>query len=266
MSWWRGPRPTARRRPWVWMGTGAGSFVPVKRPPPEAREADGLRVSVKAAVEKAASAAGGAPQMSAGAWRGGVISAGMDHSLRLKSDGTVWAWGRNSFGQLGDGTLADRLTPVKVSGLTGVVAISGGGYHSLALLSLRICIAREWCCMAALSPERLGVSSQFAHIGALGPVFPEGIAASPQAKKPATAGAGRASWGLPTLPVDPVRALPAFRLEGLDGVTAPKRAAGVELHLPARAPRRSAAPISRAVRRTCRATTKPSRGPWSWPS
>lgn len=37
-----------------------------------------------------------------------------------------------------------------------------------------------------------------------GPVFPEGIAAGPQAKKPATAGAGRASWGLPTLPVDPV--------------------------------------------------------------
>src|ERR1035437_4465968 len=63
---------------------------------------------------------------------------------------------------------------------------------------------------------------------ALGPVFPEGIAASPQAKKPATAGAERASWGLPTLPVDPVRALPAFRLEGLDGVTGFLHGAGHE--------------------------------------
>src|ERR1035437_9660889 len=40
-----------------------------------------------------------------------------------------------------------------------------------------------------------------------------------QAKRPATAEAGRASGGYPTLSVDPVGALPAFRLEGLDGVT-----------------------------------------------
>ena len=37
-----------------------------------------------------------------------AIAAGIDHNLAVKSDGTVWAWGRNSYGQLGDGTTTDR--------------------------------------------------------------------------------------------------------------------------------------------------------------
>ena len=57
------------------------------------------------------------------------------HSLALKADGTVWAWGRNSSGELGNGTTTDRTTPVQVTGLTGVVAIAGGYGHSLALKS-----------------------------------------------------------------------------------------------------------------------------------
>jgi hypothetical protein len=55
------------------------------------------------------------------------------HSLALKSDATVWAWGSNSAGQLGDGTKTNRSTPVQVSGLTPVASISVGGLHSLAL-------------------------------------------------------------------------------------------------------------------------------------
>ncbi|NIO61061.1 MAG: RCC1 repeat-containing protein, partial [Gammaproteobacteria bacterium] len=68
-------------------------------------------------------------------WDFGAISAGYLHSLALRNDGTVWAWGRNYEGQLGDGTMYnERHVPVMVSGLTGVTAISAhGGYHSLAL-------------------------------------------------------------------------------------------------------------------------------------
>ncbi len=45
------------------------------------------------------------------------ISAGSGHTAALKSDGTVWAWGYNSEGQLGDGTTTDKHSPVQVNGL-----------------------------------------------------------------------------------------------------------------------------------------------------
>jgi len=61
------------------------------------------------------------------------ISAGNNHSLALKSDGTVWSWGGNIFGQLGDGTNQNRDRPVQVSGLTGILAVSAGENHSYAL-------------------------------------------------------------------------------------------------------------------------------------
>jgi YVTN family beta-propeller protein len=64
-----------------------------------------------------------------------AIAGGGAHSLALKSDGTVWAWGNNGNGQLGDGTTTTTGMPVQVSGLTGVVAIAGGGAHSLAVKS-----------------------------------------------------------------------------------------------------------------------------------
>ncbi len=57
------------------------------------------------------------------------------HSLAVKSDGTVWAWGSNSNGQLGDGTTTGRSTPVQVSGLSGVSGVAASYRHSLALKS-----------------------------------------------------------------------------------------------------------------------------------
>jgi len=65
------------------------------------------------------------------------VSAGGLHSLALHSDGTVWAWGNNFFGQLGNGTAnsSASLTPVQVTGLTGVTQVSAGGFDSLALRS-----------------------------------------------------------------------------------------------------------------------------------
>jgi hypothetical protein len=63
-----------------------------------------------------------------------AIASGHSHNLALKSDGTVWAWGYNNAGQLGDGTYTERTTPVRVSGLTGVQAIAAGGLHNLAMV------------------------------------------------------------------------------------------------------------------------------------
>ncbi|MFP2897752.1 MopE-related protein, partial [Corallococcus sp. 4LFB] len=61
------------------------------------------------------------------------LAAGGTHTLALKQDGTVWAWGANSYGQLGDGTNTQRRTPVQVQGLTGVASVAAGDSHSLAL-------------------------------------------------------------------------------------------------------------------------------------
>jgi alpha-tubulin suppressor-like RCC1 family protein len=64
-----------------------------------------------------------------------AVAAGGEHSLALKSDGTVWAWGRNLEGQLGDGGTTSRPVPSQVSGLSGITAIAAGEYHSMALKS-----------------------------------------------------------------------------------------------------------------------------------
>ena len=63
----------------------------------------------------------------------GTSSGGHSHNVVVKNDGTVWTWGRNNFGQLGDGTTIDRNTPVKVSTLTNVIAVAGGDLHTVAL-------------------------------------------------------------------------------------------------------------------------------------
>jgi alpha-tubulin suppressor-like RCC1 family protein len=64
-----------------------------------------------------------------------AVSAGWYHTLALRSDGTVWAWGYNGYGQLGDGTTIQRTTPVQTILLTNVVAIAAGQHFSLALKS-----------------------------------------------------------------------------------------------------------------------------------
>lgn len=48
------------------------------------------------------------------------------HTVALKSDGTVWTWGWNVFGQLGDNSTTYRLTPVAVSELTEVISVAAG--------------------------------------------------------------------------------------------------------------------------------------------
>ena len=61
------------------------------------------------------------------------VADGNSFVIALKADGTVWAWGYNAVGQLGDGTTTDRARPVQTIGLTGVTAIATHGFFSLAL-------------------------------------------------------------------------------------------------------------------------------------
>jgi len=54
-----------------------------------------------------------------------TISAGLNHTMAIKSDGSLWAWGWNNDGQLGDGTTNYRRTPIKI--MDDVVQVSAGG-------------------------------------------------------------------------------------------------------------------------------------------
>jgi len=67
------------------------------------------------------------------------VAAGQHHTLAVKSDGTVYAWGGNFYGQLGIGTKDDHTVPYQVHGpgdvgyLTGIIEVAAGEWHSLAL-------------------------------------------------------------------------------------------------------------------------------------
>lgn len=68
------------------------------------------------------------------------VAAGGDFNIALRSDGTVWTWGHNNHGQLGDATTVDRSTPVQVGGLDHIVGVAasmngtnGDSQHALAV-------------------------------------------------------------------------------------------------------------------------------------
>ncbi|MCL2158394.1 MAG: hypothetical protein FWH48_03195 [Oscillospiraceae bacterium] len=62
-----------------------------------------------------------------------TISAGANYTMAIKSDGTLWAWGSNFNGFLGDGTTENKNVPVKI--MDNVAQVSAGSYHSVAIKS-----------------------------------------------------------------------------------------------------------------------------------
>jgi alpha-tubulin suppressor-like RCC1 family protein len=62
------------------------------------------------------------------------VSAGYNHTAAIKTDGTLWTWGRNDYGQLGDGTTTDRSSPVTTAGGgTNWKQVSAGTYAAAAI-------------------------------------------------------------------------------------------------------------------------------------
>jgi len=64
---------------------------------------------------------------------GGVraVASGLDHACAVKADGTLWCWGANDAGALGDGSYTDRSEPVQV--LASVSSVSAGFRHTCAV-------------------------------------------------------------------------------------------------------------------------------------
>jgi alpha-tubulin suppressor-like RCC1 family protein len=62
------------------------------------------------------------------------VSAGCSHSLGVRTNGTAWAWGLNTYGRLGDNSTTSRLSPVSVvGGFTDWCQVSAGDAHSLGV-------------------------------------------------------------------------------------------------------------------------------------
>jgi alpha-tubulin suppressor-like RCC1 family protein len=61
------------------------------------------------------------------------VSAGEDHTVAIKTDGTLWAWGENGAGQLGDGTNINRNTPMQIGTDNNWQSISAGWHHTIAI-------------------------------------------------------------------------------------------------------------------------------------
>ncbi len=61
------------------------------------------------------------------------IAAGDDYTVAIKSDGTLWAWGRNDSGQLGDGTYTHHEQPEQIGTDTDWKTVSAGKRHTVAL-------------------------------------------------------------------------------------------------------------------------------------
>ncbi|MDF2523503.1 MAG: repeat-containing protein [Clostridiales bacterium] len=52
------------------------------------------------------------------------LAVGEYHALALKEDATVWAWGRNNYGQIGNGSTINSLIPLQIPGLNNIIAIA----------------------------------------------------------------------------------------------------------------------------------------------
>jgi len=62
-----------------------------------------------------------------------MVSAGAWHTVAIREDGSLWAWGLNSSGQLGDGTASNRHSPVRIGTSTDWLVVSVGSSHTVGI-------------------------------------------------------------------------------------------------------------------------------------
>ena len=106
------------------------------------------------------------------------VSAGGQHSLAITENGQLWAWGLNSNGQLGDGTVTTRHTPTRIGNATHWASVSAGDSHSLAVTAT----GQVWAwgsnangrtglgisSGSTLTPTQIGIATNWASISAGG--------------------------------------------------------------------------------------------------
>jgi alpha-tubulin suppressor-like RCC1 family protein len=115
----------------LWSGLGARSFAATNDDELWAWGND-IEGELGHGIANAGSYTSGLPRLDF--WSSPTVSlaAGVAQNLSAQADGSVWAWGGNWTGQLGDGTLLARTLPIPVHGLPAIVQVAAGGGHALA--------------------------------------------------------------------------------------------------------------------------------------
>ena len=121
---------------WGYLGWGAPKYTPAPAP------VKGLPIVVSVAIRQAACAidqlgkawcwgnGGAPPKQMQGLDAVESIEMGASHTCALRKDHTVWCWGQNTVGQLGDGTTVWSGAPVKVAGIDTAAGLAVGYNHS----------------------------------------------------------------------------------------------------------------------------------------
>ncbi|MCB9659777.1 MAG: hypothetical protein H6726_19165 [Sandaracinaceae bacterium] len=78
-----------------------------------------------------------------------AIEAGTNHSCAVDGDGTIWCWGPNADGRIGDGSTDNALSPRAVQGITDALEVTAGGSHTCALSEQ----GAVWCWGRALEGQ-----------------------------------------------------------------------------------------------------------------
>ena len=105
------------------------------------------------------------------------VSAGSFHTVAIQTDGTLWAWGNNYFGQLGDGTATSKSSPVRIGTASNWVSVSAGFAHTVAIRTdgslwawgnNEVGQLGDNSLNSRLSPVRIGTASNWASVSAGG--------------------------------------------------------------------------------------------------
>ena len=88
------------------------------------------------------------------------VAAGEQHACAIRADGSVWCWGRNDYGQLGDNSAADHTEPVQAIGVSGAIAFGAGFEFSCATVDSGEVYCAGTNAAGQLGTERSGGSSK----------------------------------------------------------------------------------------------------------